>query len=267
MFCYLPNHSTVERLSSTTAIWEVSASLADNLKTYWKSTRRYKCPWTNKSLKCVVAVVVQLLPSSHPVDSLGKIKLKEYGTGQFALNWTYCSLSSNFCNYRIHFNVVSAGTITLIHEWRSQMSVLSIKIPADSDEQSKQKFFQDSQSASKLVCDTSSVVRGHWFVPLSMPAIQHFSYTGCRRFEQGERIFAAMPNLIGLSYFPVAKMFPQNARIVRGLDQSGLWERLELLYVRQSPICSPFAEFRGDEPQFPKSDGCLGCPASEFSET
>ncbi len=122
------------------------------------------------------------------------------------------------------------------------MSFPSVTIPADSDEKSMQRFLQDAQSASKVICDTESAARGHWFTRVSMPSIQHFSYTGCRHFEQGEKVFAAMPNLIGLSYFPVRKTFPQNAKIIQGLDRSGLWERLEFLYVRQLPISSPFAE-------------------------
>lgn len=93
IFCYVPNRSAVSRLASITSGWEDLSSLADNLKTYWKSTRRYKCPWTKKSLKCAVSVVVQLLPSSLAANSLGKFKVKDYGAKEFALQWAYRSIS------------------------------------------------------------------------------------------------------------------------------------------------------------------------------
>lgn len=93
IFCYVPNRSAVSRLAATVSGWEASSNLVDNLKAYWKSTRRYKCPWTKKSLKCATAVVVQLLPSSLATDSRGKIVVKDYGSKQFALPWTYRSIS------------------------------------------------------------------------------------------------------------------------------------------------------------------------------
>lgn len=68
-------------------------SLTDNLKTYWKSTRRYKSPWTKKGLKWAVAVVVQLLPTSLAADSRGKIEVKDYGSKQFALRWAFRSIT------------------------------------------------------------------------------------------------------------------------------------------------------------------------------
>lgn len=92
-FCCVPSRSAVSRLASTTAGWEASSNLADNLKAYWKSTRRYKCPWTRKSLKHAVGVVVQLLPSSLAADSPGQVRIRDSGSKQFSLQWAYRSVS------------------------------------------------------------------------------------------------------------------------------------------------------------------------------
>ncbi len=96
IFCYVPNRSAVARLTSDVADWEESSSLVDNLKMYWKSTRKYKSPWTNKSLKDAVAVIVQLAPSTRKekvVDKSGKIEVTESGSKQFALAWSFRTLS------------------------------------------------------------------------------------------------------------------------------------------------------------------------------
>jgi hypothetical protein len=120
------------------------------------------------------------------------------------------------------------------------MSVPSVTIPAEPDELGMHRFHQDAQSVEKVICGTNSAADGTWFPHSSMPSIKHFSYTGCQRFEQGQKIFAAMPNLIGLSYFPVSSSMPQDAEVLQCLDRCGLWEKLDFLYVHQLPVCSPF---------------------------
>jgi hypothetical protein len=120
------------------------------------------------------------------------------------------------------------------------MSVPSVTIPSESDDASMQRFLQKSQSAAKVICDSNSAAHGRWFTDVSIPSIQHLNFTGCKSFEQGEKIFSAMPSLIGLSYFPVSMAFLQSVPIIQCLDRCGRWAKLEFLYVHQRPVCSPF---------------------------
>jgi hypothetical protein len=94
VFCYVPCRRVVSRLASTGAGWDESANLVDNLKQYWKSTRKYKCEWTKKSLQQAVAVIVQLTPTSLAGESLDVSDVKEYGMNEFALKWSFRTISS-----------------------------------------------------------------------------------------------------------------------------------------------------------------------------
>lgn len=124
------------------------------------------------------------------------------------------------------------------------MPVPTVTLPAESDDASLQQFLQASRSAEKMDCCTKSVINGRWFTDRTLPAVQHFNYTGCERLEEGERLFAALPNLIGLSYFPVTKLTPKDSDLLEAIDRSGLWERLQYLYVRQMPSSNPFDPMR-----------------------
>ena len=93
IYCYVPNESALQRLAATSPGWDESLKVVDNLKNYWKLTRQYRCPWNSKSLRRSVAVIVQLLPNSSGASSLGKVAIKECGSGAFALKWTFRTLN------------------------------------------------------------------------------------------------------------------------------------------------------------------------------
>ncbi len=92
VYCCVPNQSAVEQLAAISPGWDESLKDVDNLKNYWKATRRYRCPWNSKSLRRSVAVIVQLLPNSSGASSSGKVAIRECGCGGFALQWKFRSV-------------------------------------------------------------------------------------------------------------------------------------------------------------------------------
>lgn len=113
------------------------------------------------------------------------------------------------------------------------MSKQTVAIPSELDESSLEHFLQESQTATHIWCKAESVVDGGWFAKHSMPSIKHFAYQGCRSFERGEKLFAAIPNVVGLNYFPIPKSLPQDTQFLYCLDRCGRWEKLEYLNVFQ----------------------------------
>ncbi|MCA9130541.1 MAG: hypothetical protein KDB22_25810 [Planctomycetales bacterium] len=94
VYCYVPSRCAVSRLAATVAGWDESLNLVDNLNQFWKSTRKYKCEWTKKSLQQAVAVIVQLTPTSLEEQSFVASDVKEYGARQLALKWSLRTLPS-----------------------------------------------------------------------------------------------------------------------------------------------------------------------------
>lgn len=122
------------------------------------------------------------------------------------------------------------------------MSKSTVAIPTELDEANLERFLQESRTATHMWCKAESVVDGSWFAEYSLPLIEHFVYQGCRSVEGCEKLFAAMPNLVGLNYFSTRDSLPQDSQFLECLDRSGRWERLEYLSVFQRPLNPGFDE-------------------------
>jgi hypothetical protein len=122
------------------------------------------------------------------------------------------------------------------------MSKSTVAIPTELDEANLERFLQESQTATHMWCKEESVVDGSWFAEHSMPSLKHFVYQGCRSFEHGGTLFAAIPNLVGLNYFPIKKSLPQDSQFLECINRCGRWERLEYLNVYQRPSSPGFED-------------------------
>lgn len=120
------------------------------------------------------------------------------------------------------------------------MSLPSVTLPSELDEATQLAFIQNARSAQRIDCSTNSRIEGSWFTECHLPSIHHLHYTGCQELNQCERFFTALPNVIGMSYFPVAPLTATDFEYLEAINRSGLWEQLQYLYVHQLPICNPF---------------------------